>query len=94
MCLRLLAQGLDGFWRWVLAALHSAAPDLFPAADVLPPSQAGFQDALSLVPPHLEKLLFVDVPLSDCPRMFAADLSQQVGSLIPSVFRILRQRRH
>lgn len=38
--------GLDGFWRWVLEGLHTAAPDLFPAAG-LPGDASGFEEAFS-----------------------------------------------
>ena len=41
-------QGLDGFWRWVLEALHRAAPDLVPAAG-LPADASGFEEAFSEV---------------------------------------------
>ena len=41
-------QGLDGFWRWVLEALHAAAPDLFPGSG-LPGDASGFEEAFSEV---------------------------------------------
>lgn len=41
-------QGLDGFWRWVLEGLNTAAPDLFPAAG-LPGDASGFEEAFSAV---------------------------------------------